>query len=139
MPNVGLAIIPGVNFMISFVHKGNFNNTEKFFKKVKKLNIEQILKAYGEIGVQALAEATPVGSGATASAWAYEIHGGSGQSSIVWTNNHTNKGVNIAVILNYGHGTGTGGYVQGRDYIVPAIRPVFDYIADAAWKEVTSA
>ena len=125
--------------MISFVHRGNFNNTEKFFRKAKKLNIEQILRTYGDIGVQALASATPTGSGATASAWSYEIHGGSSQSSIIWTNNHTNKGVNIAVILNFGHGTGTGGYVQGRDYIVPAIQPIFDYIADAAWKEVTSA
>lgn len=123
--------------MIRFVHKGNFHNTERFFAKAKKMNIETILRAYGDLGVQALAEATPTQSGATANAWSYEVHGGSDSASIVWTNNHTNKGVNIAVILQFGHGTGTGGYVQGRDYIRPAIRPVFDQIANAAWKEVT--
>lgn len=124
--------------MIRFVHKGNFNNTERFFSKAKKLSAEQILIKYGEVGVQALAEATPVGSGKTASSWSYEVQGSSNQASIIWTNSNVNKGVNIAIILNFGHGTGTGGYVQGREYIVPAIQPVFDEIANAAWKEVTS-
>lgn len=123
--------------MIRFVHKGNFNNTERFFSKATRLNVENILSHYGDIGVQALAEATPVDSGKTASSWSYEVQGSSSQASIIWTNSNINKGVNIAVILNFGHGTGTGGYVAGREYISPAIQPIFDQIANAAWKEVT--
>lgn len=123
--------------MIRFVHKGNFNKTEKFFDRTKKLNIENILRSFGDEGVNALAESTPVDSGETARSWSYEVHNSNGQASIIWSNSHVNKGVNIAVILQYGHGTGTGGYVQGRDYIRPAIRPIFDQIAENAWKEVT--
>ena len=95
----------------------------------------QIFNKYGQKGVQALSSATPVDSGKTASSWNYEIRG----TSIYWTNDNINKGVNIAVILQYGHGTRNGGYVQGRDYINPAIRPIFDSMVDEIWKEVTSA
>lgn len=96
-----------------------------------------ILHKYGELGVESLRQATPVDSGETAAAWGYEIQKTSDGASIFWTNDNVNDGVNIAVILHYGHGTGTGGYVQGREYITPAIRPIFDEIAEAAWKEVT--
>ncbi len=125
--------------MISFVHKGNFKKTNKFLLFAKSFNIKTRLDKYGIIGVQALSSATPERSGKTADSWSYEITGSSDSASIVWTNSNINDGVNIAVILHYGHGTGTGGYVEGRGYISPAIQPIFDQIAEAAWKEVTSA
>lgn len=125
--------------MISFVHKGNFNRINKFLIFASKLNIKTKLDKYGMIGVEALASATPKDSGKTADSWSYEIEGNGQSASIVWTNNNINEGVNIAVILHYGHGTGTGGYVEGRGYISPAIQPIFDKIAADAWKEVTSA
>lgn len=96
------------------------------------------LEKYAREGVTALASATPVDSGETAASWDYEIQKGNGKVSIYWTNSNINDGVPIAVILQYGHGTNGGGYVQGRDYINPAIRPIFDKIAENAWKEVTS-
>lgn len=125
--------------MISFVHKGNFKRTNKFLLFASKFNIRTKLDKYGIIGVEALASATPVQSGKTASSWSYEIEGNSQSASIVWTNSNINEGVNIAVILHFGHGTGTGGYVEGRGYISPAIQPIFDQIANDAWKEVTGA
>lgn len=124
--------------MIRFKQKGNFKNTERFFKKVQERSYLNTLKKYGQAGVEALASATPIESGETAAAWGYEIVRTDGGYSIYWTNSNINKGVNIAVILQYGHGTGTGGYVHGIDYINPAIRPIFNQIADEAWKEVTS-
>lgn len=124
--------------MIRFKHKGDFKHTEHFFKKVRERSYLNALKRYGQAGVKALSSATPVESGATAAAWSYEITQTNGGYSIFWTNSNINNGVNIAVILQYGHGTGTGGYVQGIDYINPAIRPIFEQIADEAWKEVTS-
>ena len=125
--------------VVTFRHRGNFNKLEKFLNKVADKSYLNVLDKYGQIGVQALSAATPVDSGATASSWTYEIEGGSGTTTISWLNTNENKGVNIAVILQYGHGPGTGGYVQGRDYINPAMRPVFDEIAEQAWREVTSA
>lgn len=89
------------------------------------------------MGVDALANATPVESGLTAQSWYFEVESGGGSHRITWKNRNVNQGVPIAIILQYGHGTGTGGYVAGRDYINPAIRPAFDKIADAVWKEVT--
>lgn len=124
--------------MIKISHKGNFNNTEKFLKKISTADFMRNLEKYGEMGVQALASATPIDSGLTASSWSYEIEKSSSSYTIHWVNNNVNNGVNIAIILQYGHGTGTGGYVQGRDYINPALRPIFDEIADSAWKEVVS-
>ena len=97
------------------------------------------LESYGKIGVDALASATPKDTGQTAASWSYEIEQGPGSSKITWKNSNINEGVNIAVILQYGHGTGTGGYVVGRDYKKPAIQPIFDQIADAAWKEVQNS
>ena len=127
--------------MISFRHHGNFNKTEKFLNKTKDFDalVVTILHRYGSLGVAALSAYTPVRTGETASSWGYEIERGSGESRIIFTNSHMNEGVNIAIILQYGHGTGTGGYVEGRDYINPAIQPIFDGIAEAAWKEVTGS
>ena len=113
------------------------SNTEEFLRRAKDLKIESILNKYGAKGVQALASATPIDSGRTASSWGYEIERSGNGWSIHWTNDNINQNVNIAVILQYGHGTGTGGYVAGRDYINSAIAPVFQEIADEAWKEVT--
>lgn len=106
---------------------------------MQKLNIQKILEKHARAGVVALANATPVDSGLTASSWTYEIRVSGESATINWVNTNVNKGVNIAVILQYGHGTGTGGYVQGRDYINPAMRPIFDRIAEEAWMEVVNA
>lgn len=123
--------------MIVITESGNFDKTEKFLKRIVNREIFKSLSKYGQRGVNALAAATPIESGRTASSWSYEVEMGSDSYSIIWSNDHTNQGVNIAVILQYGHGTGTGGYVQGRDYINPAMRPIFDQIAEEAWREVT--
>lgn len=125
--------------MIRYVVKGNWDNIEKFLKKSNRLDLRRQLDKYGRAGVEALSNATPVDTGKTASSWDYEIEDGNGQVSIVWTNSNVNQHVNIAIIIQYGHGTGTGGYVQGIDYINPAMKPVFDELADAVWKEVTSS
>lgn len=124
-----------VNFEVS----GGFTKTERFLNRMKRREYLNVLDEFGRDGVQALRNATPVDSGATAEAWDYEIKRTRNYTEIVWTNSNINDGVPIAIILQYGHGTGTGGYVQGRDYINPAIRPVFDKIAEKAWKVVTSA
>ena len=125
--------------MIRFVHKGNFNNTERFLNKVKKMNIRSILEKYGRMGVDVLASETPVASGKTAESWNYEIEQAGDNYAIYWTNSNVNEGYNIAILINYGHGTGTGGYVEGRPFISPAIRPIFEAMADSLWREVTSA
>ena len=125
--------------MVTFKHRGNFSKTRRFLNKIQKVDYLNALDQYGQMGVQALAEATPKDSGVTAQSWTYEIERTADRTTISWLNTNENKGVNIAVILQYGHGTGTGGYVQGRDYINPAMRPVFDEIAEKAWKEVTSS
>ena len=122
--------------MIVITQSGNFNNTERFLKGAKKLDIRRILESYGREGVRALASATPVDSGLTADSWGFRVTISKGSFSIVWTNSNVVKGVPIAIILQYGHGTGTGGYVQGRDYINPAIQPIFQKIADSVWLEV---
>ena len=120
--------------MFSFLMKQQGSNTEKFLEDLKKIHIRDILSKYGDIGVTVLSAATPKDSGKTAESWGYEIEDHGDSWSVYWTNDNINKGVNIAMILQYGHGTGTGGYVAGRDYINPAIAPVFDQIADDAWK-----
>lgn len=125
--------------MISLESRGSFENTEKFLKRMAKGDIFRALHKYGEVGVDALARATPVESGLTASSWTYEIEKRRGSYSLVWKNTNTKTGVNVAILLQYGHGTGTGGWVQGYDYINPAIRPIFDRIANDVWKEVTRA
>ena len=123
--------------MISFRQKGDFSKLSSYFEKVKEKVKLGDLDKYGRAGVAALASATPVDSGQTANSWYYEIERQNGSVSIVFNNSNVNKGVPIAIILQYGHGTGTGGWVQGRDYINPAIQPIFDEIANNAWKEVT--
>lgn len=123
--------------MIKVKHIGNFEKTSKFFKHASNLEIQRYLEACGEKGVQMLSDATPVDSGKTADSWSYEISRKNGSYSITWSNSNVNEGVNIAIILQYGHGTRTGGYVKGRDYINPALRPVFDDFANDIWKEVT--
>ena len=123
--------------MITIKHHGNFNRTEGMFKRMSKFEIRSILKKYGDKGVAALAAATPIDSGKTASSWEYEITKNNGGYSITWNNTNVNQGVNIALILQLGHGTGTGGYVQGIDYINPALASIFEQLADEAWQEVS--
>lgn len=123
--------------MIVIKHKGNFNKTEKFLKRASKLDFLRNLEKYGREGVAALSAATPVASGKTANSWNYEIRSSKDSYTIAWTNSNVVNGVPIAIILQYGHGTRNGGFVQGRDYINPAIQPIFDKIAQEAWKEVT--
>lgn len=123
--------------MITFKQKGDFSKVTRYFERLKELMHFGILDKYGKMGVDALASATPMDSGETAGSWYYEIENKRGSASIIFLNSHVNEGVPIAIILQYGHGTGTGGYVQGRDYINPAIQPMFDMIADDIWKEVT--
>lgn len=125
--------------MIKLSSSGDFSKTFNFLNFMDKWKVEDILQRYAKEGVSALMAATPVDSGETAHSWSYEIKTNGKSSTIYWSNSNVNNGVNIAVILQYGHGTGTGGYVQGRDYINPAIRPIFDKIAEEAWKEVVKA
>lgn len=126
--------------MIEVNAKGSFKNTFAFLDKMTKPHIPPQLDALAKQGVAALESATPVDSGLTADSWGYEIVKRSrGSWTIYWTNSHIDDGVPIAVIIQLGHGTGTGGYVQGIDYINPALHKVFNDIADRAWKVVTSA
>ena len=120
--------------MIKLSSTGNFNKTEKFLKRSNNIKLE--LDAYGRKGVAALSAATPVNSGETANSWYYEITKQNGKYTIAFKNSNINNGVPIAIILQYGHGTNNGGWVEGRDYINPAIQPIFDEMAEAAWKEV---
>lgn len=123
--------------MIEFSMKGSFDKTFAFLKRNRKLNLRDFEK-FGQAGVDALRQATPKDSGLTADSWYYEIVDSDGQLAIQWLNGNVVDGwCNIAVILQYGHATGTGGYVEGRDYINPALRPIFDKIAKRAWEEVT--
>ena len=123
--------------MISFRQKGDFSKLNRYLERVKEAVKLGDLDKYGREGVAALSSATPVDSGKTASSWYYEIERQNGSVSIAFKNSNINNGVPIAIILQYGHGTGTGGWVQGRDYINPAIQPIFDKMANDAWKEVT--
>lgn len=124
--------------VITLVQKGNFKKTNSFIEKALEFVRLEELDKYGRQGVKALAEATPIDSGETSQSWYYKIERHKSSVSIVWCNSHVENGCNIAVILQYGHGTRNGGWVQGRDYINPAIQPLFDEIADKAWKEVSS-
>lgn len=123
--------------MISFRHKGNLSKTTRFLERAKEVARLGVLDKYGREGVEALASATPTESGTTAGSWFYEIEHSAGSAVIRFNNSNINKGVPIAIILQYGHGTGTGGWVEGRDYINPAIQPVFDRIVQEVWREVT--
>ena len=123
--------------MITFRQKGDFSKLTSFLERAKEAVKLGDLDKYGREGVAALSSATPVRTGLTASSWYYEIEHQNGSVSITFNNSNVNKGVPIAIILQYGHGTRNGGWVQGRDYINPAIQPVFDRIANEAWEEVT--
>lgn len=125
--------------MIRFRHKGNFARTERFFHLARRASFFSSLEELAQAGVDALSRATPVDSGLTAQSWYYEIRNEQGKVSIFWKNSNQNQGVPIAVIIQYGHGTGNGGYVEGVDYINPALKPIFEQIAGKVWKEVTRA
>ena len=125
--------------MFIFRHKGDFHNIERFLDAMTKGDIYKNLEKYAQRGVEALSAATPVDTGLTASSWDYEIERSRDHVRITWTNSNFNKGEQIAVLIQYGHGTGTGGYVQGVDYINPAMRSTFDQIAEDVWREVVNA
>lgn len=128
--------------MVSFHSKGNFNNLEKMLRKSLGFNFRGVLDKYGKEGVAVLSAATPVDTGLTASSWDYEIVEKDEAISVQWTNSNIQpgpSGVNVAILIQYGHATGTGGYVQGIDYINPALRPIFESMANSAWKEVIGA
>lgn len=124
--------------MISFRHKGDFSKADRYLEKLRESVKLGVLDKYGRAGVAALSSATPVDTGLTANSWFYEIEHSSGSDKIVFNNSNIQNGVPIAIILQYGHGTGTGGWVRGRDYINPAIQPIFDQMTKEVWKEVTS-
>jgi len=124
--------------IISFSQTGNFKKTDRFFHRIIEKHYMRKLRLFGEKGVNALKSATPKDTGETANAWSFEIQEENGRLGLYWKNNHFNDGVNIAIILQYGHGTKNGGWVEGIDYINPAIRPIFKQMAEEAWKEVVS-
>ena len=124
--------------MISFRQKGDFSKTTRYLERLKKSVRAEILEKYGREGVNALSSATPVDSGLTAASWYYKIEDAKDSISIQFLNSNQNDGVPIAIILQYGHGTGTGGWVQGRDYINPALQPIFDKLSEEVWKEVSN-
>ena len=125
--------------MISFRQKGDFSKLTRFLERAKNLVHLSDLDRYGREGVAALASATPVDTGKTASSWYYDVKIDKESASITFNNSNIQNGVPIAIILQYGHGTRNGGWVEGRDYINPVIQPIFDKIAEEAWKEVTKA
>lgn len=125
--------------MIALRCRGNYTKTEKFLKDCKDLNeLKQIMEKYGREGVAALSAATPIDTGETATSWSFEVVEEADGISLVFSNNSTTKtGIPIAILLQYGHGNGRGGYIRGRDFINPAVQPIFDRLLDEAWKEVT--
>lgn len=123
--------------MIKFRQRGNYSKATRYFESLKNASRPRNLDKYGREGVAALASATPVESGLTAASWTYEIKETKGRVSISFYNTNVQNGVPIAIILQYGHGTRNGGWVEGHDYINPAIQPIFDKIANDAWREVT--
>lgn len=122
--------------MVTVRVKGDYRKANNFFEKAKNILKLGILDKYGAAGVEALSIATPKDSGVTASSWTYRIEHDRNGAKIIWSNTNTNDGEVIALLLQYGHGTGTGGYIMGRDYINPAMAPIFEKIADDAWREV---
>ena len=123
--------------MISFRHQGDFSKLSRYLERAKETVRLGDLDKFGREGVEALASATPVDTGLTAASWYYKIERKNGSVAITFNNSNVQNGVPIAIILQYGHGTRNGGWVQGRDYINPAIQPIFDKIAEHAWREVT--
>lgn len=125
--------------MISFVSTRSGKRTEDSLRRLTRGDIYKSLESAAQTGVNALASATPVESGLAMDSWGYDIQRSGKSVTITWTNNDVENGFPVAIMLQYGHGTGTGGYVQGQDYINPAMKPIFDRIADQVWKAVTSA
>lgn len=123
--------------MITFTNKGDFSKTNSFLQKALRVVDMSLLDKYGKKGVEALKNATPVDSGKTAESWYYEIERNSNGVSIYWSNNNENKGVVIAILLQYGHGLQNGAFLSGVDYINPAMRTVFEELANEAWEELT--
>lgn len=123
--------------MASVTHRGSFVKTQKWLKTFLNKDWTPLLSKYGQMGVDALSSTTPIDSGDTAGSWGYKVRRSGGFWEIIFTNRNVNKGLPIAILIQYGHGTRTGGYVQGIDYINPAIRPVFDKMVDDIWKEMT--
>ena len=124
--------------MIKFTAKGDFKKTSDFLKAMKERKQYKVLEKYAQKGVDALREATPKRTGLTSESWSYEIKQDSKSFTISWLNTNFHEGVPIALILQFGHGLKQGGYIKGRDYINPAMQPIFDELADMVWKEVTS-
>ena len=123
---------------VVFKHRGSFKHIERFAKGYDRQKLLRILDSYGRKGVKALAAATPIDSGLSADSWGYRTSVSRGSFFIIFTNNHfTNSGTPVVILIQYGHGTRNGGYVEGRDFINPAIKPVFDEIAAAVWREVS--
>jgi hypothetical protein len=125
--------------MIYATSTGDFSKTEKALNTLKSDKIFKSLASYGQRGVDALSSATPVDTGDTAGSWKFQTGFTNGKYSITWLNTNNEGGVNVAILIQYGHGTGTGGYVAGRDFINPAMRPVFDHIVEDLWRQVTNA
>ena len=123
--------------MITFKQSGNFKNTEKLLTSYNRSRHIQILEKYGQLGVDALSTATPIDSGLTKASWSYKVDTRRGYK-VSWSNSNVVDGVPVVVFIQYGHGTADGTFVQGRDFINPAIQPIFDKLADALWKEVTA-
>lgn len=123
---------------ITFTVTGDFSSTRDFLQHVKSIDILSILNSYGEMGVAALSSATPTDTGLAAGSWSFDVLANNGVYRITWTNTDVESGFPVVIMLQFGYATGTGGYVQGRDYINPAMAPIFDLIADKVWKAVTS-
>jgi hypothetical protein len=123
---------------ITFTVTGDFKSTEDFLQHVKSVNILSILDSCGEMGVTALSDYTPHDTGLAAGSWGYDVEANNGVYRIAWTNTDVESDFPVVIMLQYGYSTGTGGYVQGRDYINPAMAPIFDLIANKVWKAVTS-
>lgn len=124
--------------MIEFTAKGSWSKTGRWLVKLKDEQMFRILDKYGPVGANALSNATPSETGLTAASWTYEIVHRRGYHAIHWHNTNVVDGIPVAIMIQYGHGTGTGGYVQGRDFINPAIRPIFEQIVEDVMREVRS-
>ena len=124
--------------MISVKHKGDFKNVESLLNRITNLRLSRIMERYGQMGVNALSSATPIDSGETANSWDYRIIFRKNTIRIEWTNSNIAGNVPVAILLQYGHATKSGSFINGIDFINPALKPVFDLIAEEAWKEVTS-
>lgn len=125
--------------MITFTHQGDFRNTDRFLRRMSKADFAATLQSVAQSGVQALSAATPVDSGLASVSWGYQIKRSRRSFEIVWTNSDIENGFPVVIGIQYGHGTGTGGYVRGQDFINPVMRPIFDKIVEDLWTEVTSA